>query len=821
MTLSRSCWARASAGVVLLIATGSAWSRQPDPPIPPAARATFDQTIAAAKLAMLRDPIVARRLGRVAHDNARGWPLGMQRELAVATAQWLEGEGAFRASDVAAAAPLVRDAIAITARIAPQSRLHADLLLSHARLSREGGRPQEALADIQRAYNIFSMLKDDRSQAKALQSIGSIYQDAQDYNRVLFYYRSAEDIYSGDDALDLAANNNMADAFFHLRRFGEAEKAYDYSLAIARKMQSQLLEARILDNIADLSIENNQFPRAAEAIAAGLKLTASPAAASWRPMLLGGRAKLNLAQGRLTDAARDVDAALALAGGASDTDFSAVQLTAYRVYKAGGDTLRALNHLEAYRRTDGQSRALAASTNAALMTARFDFANQNARIATLKAGQLSRDVALTRLRARQSTVVFSSVLALLLVAFVFLFIYLRSVRRSRNAIVVTNARLAQTNTELGAALDAKSQFLATTSHEIRTPLNGILGMTQVMLADRGVNGVNGVVRDRITLVDLAGRAMRTLVDDILDFAKMDAGAVRLDTAAVDLTTVLPDLISLWRVQAHGKGIGLRLTITGVERPLTTDPARLRQVVFNLLSNAIKFTAAGEVTVAVRGDSGTIAIVVADTGIGIPADALQAIFEPFRQVDTSTTRRFGGTGLGLAISRTLARALGGEITVTSSPRGSVFTLTLPYTVAATTAVAGDAGPATTAVAVLIVSDNPIRRSFLRAALADAFGAVASCDTAAVAAQLAARHVGVVVMDLADTASAADADRLLAAARAEVAVPPVVVLVTDPRAGPAATAGVTVAVKPLPVAELVEILRGVCGAAPTGVLVTIDG
>ena len=756
---------------------------------------------------MLGDPARARALGHAAELQASAWPKGVQRDVAIATAQWIEGEGAYRANDIAAAAPLTRAALAVAERAAPGSKLNADLLLSQARLQREAGEPQNALANLQRAYNMSAGRHDARGEAKALQSIGSIYQDAQDYDRVLYYYKQAEELVD-NDSLSLSASNNMANAYLHLGRRREAKLAYQRSLQLAKKLQSPLLMATILANIGDLAIEDRDYVAADAALAAGLKLTTRPAAAGFLPTLLGTRAKLELAEKRLTEADRDIAAAfIAVDGDPTDQSFSALHLTAYHIYKATGDEARALEQLEAYRRMDEEARTLAASTNAALMTARFDFANQNARIATLKSGQLSRDVALTRLRARQSAVIFSSLLALLAVLLVFLFVYLRSVRRGRNEVMRANAQLARSNAELEDALHAKSQFLATTSHEIRTPLNGILGMTQVILADRGVGGV---VRDRIALVDAAGRAMRTLVDDILDFAKMDSGAVRLDAAPVDLRTTIPDLVALWRVQAQDKGIDLRVALAGVDAPLLTDAARLRQVVSNLLSNAVKFTAVGTVTVDVRavaGDGGpAVAIAVTDTGIGIPPSAFETIFEPFRQLDTSTTRQFGGTGLGLAISRHLARVLGGDITVTApAGGGSCFTLRLPYPPVA--AAERTAVPAAV-VRVLVASTNPIRRSFLRTALEAEFGRTAVCEPADLPAFLTTSAVGIVLID-ADEGDAPALDSVLGAVAATATPVPLVLLIPAALAGRsaawAAAGAARVIVKPLRIDALAAALR----------------
>lgn len=796
--------------VALVAVTLAAATPSPEPAAGP--RAEYNRDIAAAKAAMLGDPLRARNLGHAARDVALTWPRSVARDIAVATAQWLEGEGAYRANDIAAAAPLIGAALAMTEKIAPDSRLHADLLLSRARLQREAGAPQDALAAFQRAYNIYASQHDARGQAKALQSIGSIYLDAQDYQRVLYYYGQADELAANDPTLRLSAKNNIALAYQKLARYREAATAFDQSLSLARKLQSPLLVARILANIGDNAIENHDYRGADQAISAGLKLAARPAAASWRPMLLATRAKLDLAEGRAPDALRDITAALANADAdGGDQLFGALQLTAYRVYKAAGDEPRALGHLEAYRAIDNKGRTLAASTNAALMTARFDFANQNASIAMLKAARLRSEIAMARASARQSTVIFTGLLGFLILVLVFLFVYLRSLRLNRTEIMVSNARLAQTNVELGDALQAKSQFLATTSHEIRTPLNGILGMTQVMLADAGVGGI---LRDRVGLVDAAGRAMRTLVDDILDFAKIDSGAVRFDAAPTDLMTLIPEIASLWRVQAQSKGLDLRLSMTGVDVPMLTDAARLRQVVFNLLSNAIKFTPQGGVTVDVRAENGlngpTVVIAIADSGIGIPSSAFETIFEPFRQLDTSTTRQFGGTGLGLAISRHLARILGGDITVASTAgTGALFTLSLPYA-HATVSSTSSSPDRSVSTSVLIAATNPIRRSFLCTAVGH-IGPIAGCDVGGIAAFVGGVAVGVILLDVGDDDDHSLVEIVLAGLAAVPGCPPLVLLVPatigENEASWLAAGVAAVVVKPVRAIALIEVLMDV--------------
>jgi CheY-like chemotaxis protein/anti-sigma regulatory factor (Ser/Thr protein kinase) len=223
-------------------------------------------------------------------------------------------------------------------------------------------------------------------------------------------------------------------------------------------------------------------------------------------------------------------------------------------------------------------------------------------------------------------------------------------------------------------------------------------------------------RDRIGIVHGAGVTMRSLVDDILDVAKMETGNLTVEAVPLDLCATLREVTRLWEEQARGKGLSFRLELSHAPGWIVSDAGRLRQIVFNLLSNAIKFTERGGVTLRAvaegEGDARRLRLIVTDTGIGIPADKFEEVFESFRQVDAGTTRQFGGTGLGLTICRNLARALGGEIAVESvEGEGARFTVDLPLVAAEPPADAASVGSRAEGT-MLILDRNPIARSMLR-------------------------------------------------------------------------------------------------------------
>ncbi|MBW3553608.1 MAG: PAS domain S-box protein [Gemmatimonadetes bacterium] len=243
----------------------------------------------------------------------------------------------------------------------------------------------------------------------------------------------------------------------------------------------------------------------------------------------------------------------------------------------------------------------------------------------------------------------------------------------RAASAIDNARLYRDAEESDRA---KTDFLAVVSHELRTPLNAITGYAELLTG--GVSGpLNDKQRGQIERIGVSARHLAHLIDEILTYARMEGGRDTLEPALTDVGETVRDAVSVLRPAADGKGLELSIDAATHGPELVTDPGKLRQIVMNLVSNAVKYTDEGHVRVAIRQLEDGIELTVKDSGVGIPTEEQERIFEPFRQVQAPNTRTVGGTGLGLSVSRRLVQVLGGRISVESTPgTGSTFTVWLP-------------------------------------------------------------------------------------------------------------------------------------------------
>ncbi len=317
-----------------------------------------------------------------------------------------------------------------------------------------------------------------------------------------------------------------------------------------------------------------------------------------------------------------------------------------------------------------------------------------------------------------------------------------------------------------AANRAKSQFLANMSHEIRTPLNAILGFTELLL--KGADGGNKAERaDFLETIHNSGIHLMELINDILDLSKIEAGRMEVEHIPCAPVALVQTALTLVRSRAEEQNVQLSCEVQdGVPDLVVTDPVRLKQLLMNLLSNAVKFTPSGMVRVVVRpvggGGQPKLAFDVIDSGIGIPPEKLDAIFDAFVQADNSVTRQYGGTGLGLPISRRIARALGGELELRSEPgKGSTFTATIgaaPCSATVKTSSPTNGAPAPSGSLdsalrtlrgkrMLVVDDGPSNRKLIDLVLRRAGVEVALAAEGRMAVELAASQTfDLILMDM---------------------------------------------------------------------------
>jgi len=315
--------------------------------------------------------------------------------------------------------------------------------------------------------------------------------------------------------------------------------------------------------------------------------------------------------------------------------------------------------------------------------------------------------------------------------------------------------LKQAKAAAESASRTKSDFLASMSHEIRTPMNAIMG-----IADLLAKTPLSLEQDKyVQIFRRAGDNLLNLINDILDLSKVEASQLELEQTGFSLVDLLEKVTEMVALRAHEKGLSLLFEIApDVPTDLVGDPTRLRQVLLNLIGNAIKFTESGEVSLRVTRETDfsvptALRFTISDTGIGIPGEKLDRVFERFRQADSSTTRRFGGSGLGLTISKRLVELMGGRIWVESAvEKGSVFSLAVPFEdwTGATRRVAAPVGTGRAtplpALRILLAEDSIDNRTITMAYLEDTPYRVEIAETGAIACEMfAAGHYDLVLMD----------------------------------------------------------------------------
>ncbi|MEL6791378.1 MAG: ATP-binding protein [Pseudomonadota bacterium] len=656
----------------------------------------FDKLITQSKGQMIKDPSKAAAFAESAEALAKTLTTPEDRDIAIATALWLRGEASVRTGQPEKGADIIDRALELVGTDRQSTKLGGDLLLARGRIAGRLSDVQTAVDSFFKAHDVFVAVEESRNEAMVLQAIGSIYRDAQSYPQALDYYRRANEVYGNDKVLAMTSFNNQANT---LRDMGNLEGARDFfakALTHAQELDSDVLQGRILNNLAEAQIMAGDLDAARASIAEAKVKLKDDTNREWRRFTTAVEAHIALEEGDKAGALAKIEETFdGLTLNETNMSFEEMHKLAYDVYLSDDNHEMALNHHQNFKRLSDEAKKVAASSNLALLGVQFNVAQQDLNIERLRNERMKSDVLLAK--AKQKDVMQVAITTVCGIVILFFFTIAVNMHRTRNKVGKINSELQTTVDQLHNEIDRrevierdlviakddaeqanrlKSTFLATMSHELRTPMNGVLGFSKILLS----GDLTTEQREQVSIIQSSGESLLCLINDILDISQIEAGKMNLSNAAFNLRNSVEAATKLLQPKAQEKGLNLAIHIDpDLPTLVMGDSDRIRQIVVNLLGNAIKFTENGSVAVFVGRDEGdeNIKISVVDTGVGIPSDKVEILFDRFSQVDGSSTRKHDGSGLGLAICKELTDAMGGQIGVkTELGEGSEFFIAVP-------------------------------------------------------------------------------------------------------------------------------------------------
>ncbi|ALS99686.1 ATP-binding protein [Lacimicrobium alkaliphilum] len=503
---------------------------------------------------------------------------------------------------------------------------------------KNAGQLQTALEYYQQ-YRLLSAEQDNLASAE--KGTGEVFLELGDVEKATRYFKNALTLYREDrDNLGVAMASNA---------LGEALLAKeDITGAIA-----------LFDRAIELSVQNNlQYTLFSSLVLKSSALSRQGEMEQALELLLQAR-----------QTAQDMG---------SKANLSKVEYHLADIYEKNNQLQPAINALKSAQQLQQEYLSARSATQLSVMQALFDSETKAAQIEQLE--QQNQLLQLEQKVSHQNTQNARLMAAMLFGALGLITLWAVHIFRERQRLSRLAEELKQARQQAESAAQTKAAFLANMSHEIRTPINAVMGLSRLALDTGSVQEK----KDHLNKILDAGNTLLRLVDDILDFSRIEAGKLHIDHIAMEPKRVLQSAINMNAVQAHDKGLSLINDIdTAMPARMMGDPWRTQQILVNLISNAVKFTSQGHITVSARksnqsGDSRPMVLFsVSDTGIGMSKEQQQRLFQSFTQGDDSITRQYGGTGLGLAISKQLCELMGGEIWVHSEVgKGSTFSFTLP-------------------------------------------------------------------------------------------------------------------------------------------------
>jgi EAL domain-containing protein (putative c-di-GMP-specific phosphodiesterase class I)/GGDEF domain-containing protein len=415
---------------------------------------TFDSEISAARASMMANPDISLTHIAAAEALLNADPQRRDTETEFATVWWLQSEALTRLSRPLDAKPVALRALESLGEAPEPTKLYADILVSLGRINKLCGEYGLALENFHRAYEVYRDIGDTRSESIALQSMGSIYSDAHQYERAVHYFNDAAERHPGDASLDLAVNNNLGNAYRELGQYDNALEHFQQAQTLAAAMDSSILQARILNNIASLHVVFGDFTAADLAIDEAFSLIDEPTQSEWTRFLWGARAEIAYGRGDYRIARDNI--ARTFDGVSLETttqSFAEFHEVAANIYQALTEWDQAVPHLRAFKRLDDEGREIAVSANSALLGAEFDFAEQELRIEQLRTEGLEQALQLTNARARQRLIGVSALLVLSL--FILLLIQMRHRASKDRQRVLEKALYEDVDTGLPSRAAAK------------------------------------------------------------------------------------------------------------------------------------------------------------------------------------------------------------------------------------------------------------------------------------------------------------------------------------------------------------------------------